>query len=299
MLNREKIDVYSEDPDKFNIMALLYETLYKFLLMLAPVNPMLTEKLYLEMYHPFLESMGKQKTKSIHLQEWPKLEEMYIDEDLESQMEFVRELIEVIRSIKNEQRIRLRWPNKRLIIVPKETMPELKLDHLVKDMTNIKEIQVKDSVQESDKLVKAESRYGDLYLDVSVDDAIIAERVENDLLRNIQYTRKKNDLKVGEPIDLIIGTKKESLRKELENHKEEIASKVSADKIEIELNELEEKPEFIYNEINLCPNQKCHASLKVNIMKKVEDNRDVTCPYCGKTLKHEGIIDVSFQFKRL
>ncbi|TXT54741.1 MAG: Isoleucine--tRNA ligase [Promethearchaeota archaeon] len=299
MLNREKIDVYSEDPDKFNIMALLYETLYKFLLMLAPVNPMLTEKLYLELYQPFLESMSKQKTKSIHLQEWPKLEEKYIDEDLESQMEFVRELIEVIRSIKNEQRIRLRWPNKRLIIVPKETMPELKLDHLVKDMTNIKEIQVKDSVQESDKLVKAESRYGDLYLDVSVDDAIIAERVENDLLRNIQYTRKKNDLKVGEPIDLIIGTKKESLRKELENDKEEIASKVSADEIEIELDKLEEKPEFIYNEINLCPNEKCHASLKVNIMKKVEDNRDVNCPYCGETLKHEDIIDVSFQFKRL
>lgn len=299
MLNREKIDVYSEDPDKHNIMALLYETLYKFLLMLAPINPMLTEKIFLEMYYPFLDSLGRDKTESVHLQDWPELEEKYIDEDLESQMEFVRELIEIIRSIKNEQRIRLRWPNKRLIILPKEGMPELKLDHLIKNMTNIKEIQIKQSAEESEDLIKKESKYADLYLDISVNEEIITERVENDLLRNIQYTRKRNDLKVGQPIDLIIATENELLVKALKEDKQEIAGKVSAENIEITDGDIEEKDDYVSNEIKLCPNEKCYASLKSNIIQKVEAQKNINCPYCGEPLKDSSIFDVKFQFKRL
>jgi valyl-tRNA synthetase len=227
------------------------------------------------------------------------LEEKYIDEDLESQMEFVRELIEIIRSIKNEQRIRLRWPNKRLIILPKEGMPELKLDHLIKNMTNIKEIQIKQSAEESEDLIKKESKYADLYLDISVNEEIITERVENDLLRNIQYTRKRNDLKVGQPIDLIIATENELLVKALKEDKQEIAGKVSAENIEITDGDIEEKDDYVSNEIKLCPNEKCYASLKSNIIQKVEAQKNINCPYCGEPLKDSSIFDVKFQFKRL
>ncbi|TFG19219.1 MAG: isoleucine--tRNA ligase, partial [Promethearchaeota archaeon] len=124
LLNREKLDIYSDDPRKHEIMALLFDVLYKFLLMLAPVNPMLTEEIYSKM---FKSNVKGEYNKSIHLQDYPKAEEKYIDEKLEEQMLFVRDLIEQVRAIKDQNNIRLRWPNKKLIIEPKDKMPEIAL----------------------------------------------------------------------------------------------------------------------------------------------------------------------------
>ncbi len=42
MLNREKLDIYSEDPNKYTIMLVLFKTLFNVLLMLAPINPMIS-----------------------------------------------------------------------------------------------------------------------------------------------------------------------------------------------------------------------------------------------------------------
>ncbi|KKL47901.1 hypothetical protein LCGC14_2330900, partial [marine sediment metagenome] len=68
MLNREKLDIYSEDPNKFLIMLVLYKTLLNVLLMLAPINPMLSEEIYLKMFKPYIKSFDLEETKSLHLQ---------------------------------------------------------------------------------------------------------------------------------------------------------------------------------------------------------------------------------------
>ncbi|MBD3214399.1 MAG: isoleucine--tRNA ligase, partial [Candidatus Lokiarchaeota archaeon] len=95
MLIREKIDVYSEHPDKFQIMSLLFDVLYKVVLLLAPITPMLSEHLYQKMFRPYMDGMGIEETESIHLQDWPEINEKMINNALETQMEFSRELIEI------------------------------------------------------------------------------------------------------------------------------------------------------------------------------------------------------------
>ena len=289
MLNRERLDIYSDDPNKMQIMLLLYNLLYKALLLLAPVNPMMSEEIYLKMFEPYLKSMELENTKSIHLQNWPVFTEDDIDESLEEQMQFVRDLIENIRALKEENKIRLRWSNKKLIIEPKEGMPELIFPEIIKQMGNVKDLEITDSIKDSENLVKLESNNFNIYLDTSVDDDILAERVVSDLVRNIQFLRKKNKYKVGEEISLSIGTQTEYLKNFIEKHKDAISEKVTAKNIEFVAGDLEIIEASIKGELKICPNKDCSASLK-----KVSKN----CPYCNGALKEEEVNKIDFHFKK-
>jgi len=299
MLNREKIDIYSEDPNKLLIMAVLYRVLYNVLLLLAPVNPMISEDLFLKMYKPHLKSSGLEDTKSIHLQDWPEYNEKKIDLKLEEQMHFTRELIEIVRAIKDENRIRLRWPNKRIIIEPKEDMPKIEFPEIIKKVGNVKELEIVKSVKQSDNLIKAESKFCNVYLDVSVDDDLLSERIINDLLRNIQFSRKKNNFKVGEEITLTIGTKTEYLNKYLEKNKELISDKVSAKKLEILLDDLTQENGKVFAKLNICPNKECSASLKDKIISKLKKKVALNCPYCNSAIKEDTINSITFNLKKI
>ncbi|MCK4688483.1 MAG: class I tRNA ligase family protein, partial [Candidatus Lokiarchaeota archaeon] len=299
MLNREKLDIYSEDPNKLLIMAVLYRVLYNVLLLLAPVNPMISEDIFLKMYKPHLKSYGLEDTKSIHLQDWPKYNEKKIDLKLEDQMHFTRELIEIVRAIKDENRIRLRWPNKRIIIEPNDDMPKIEFPEIIKKVGNVKELEIVKSVKPTDNLIKAESNFCNVYLDISVDDEILSERLINDLMRNIQFSRKKSNFKVGEEITLTIGTKTEYLKKYLEKNKELISYKVSAKELEILLDDLTQENGKVFAKLNICPNKECSASLKDNIISKLKKKVALNCPYCNSAIKEDTINSITFNFKRI
>jgi isoleucyl-tRNA synthetase len=299
MLIREKIDVYSEHPDKFTIMSLLFDVLYKVVLLLAPITPMLSEHLYQKMFRPYMNSLKLEVKESIHLQNWPEIQDKIINKDLETQMAFSRELIEIARSLKNQNRLRLRWPNKKIVIESTEKLPEVEFTETIKKMVNVRELEIVDSfTPDSSNFAKMESRFGDIYLDLSVNDDILADRVVNDLIRNIQFSRKKNEFKVGEEIVLKIGTNAEHLKDYLEQNKDFISDKVSAGKLEIIDEHVEEEDKQAYEELTICPNKKCSATLKKNIVQKLDKKGKAQCPYCQKEFTEEEIKKISFTFKR-
>ena len=298
MLNREKLDIYSEDSDKYQIMALLFEVLFQFLLLLSPINPMLTEEIYLKMFKQYLKSIGRIETESIHLQNYPAYVENLIDLKLEEQMNFTRDLIETVRALKDEHKIRLRWPNKKIIIEAKENMPEIEFPDLIKQMGNAKELEVVKSVTMNDNLLKAESKYYNLYLDISVDDDLLAERVVNDLIRNIQYSRKKNNYKVGEEISLFLGTDADYLKRYLEKYQDSISEKVTAKTLELSNQLLTKQDKFVHGTLNICSNIECSASLKDNVLSKFKKKAKVLCPYCDTKLEQKQIKKITYKFKK-
>ncbi|MFX0082906.1 MAG: isoleucine--tRNA ligase [Candidatus Hodarchaeota archaeon] len=299
MLNREKLDIYSESPDKFTIMAVLFDILLKVILLLAPINPMLTEELYQKMFKPYMNSMGLDETDSVHLQNWPSVEETKINIELEDQMLFTKDLIEFIRALKEENKIRMRWPNKKLIIEPKEGMPKINFPEIVKQVGNVKDLVIKDSVKLDDNLIKVESKYCNIYLDTSLDDDLLAERVINELIRNIQYSRKKNNFRVGEKIALSIGTNSEYLKNYIERNKEMLSDRVTAKNLEIKLGDLTKEKDEILGVLNICSNKDCSASLKENTLSKLKKNIEISCPYCNKDLKEDNINLIKFKFFKI
>jgi len=299
MLNRAKLDIYSDNPDKFTIMTVLFDILFKVILLLAPINPMLTEEIYQKMFKPYLSSIDLEETDSIHLQNWPNIDEKQINIDLEDQMLFTKELIELIRALKEENKIRMRWPNKRILIEPKEGMPEITFPEIVKKVGNVKKLEIKDSVKPDDNLIKVESKYCNIFLDTSLDDELLAERVINELIRNIQYSRKKNNFKVGEKIALSIGTNSKYLKDYIDRNVEILSDRVTAENMEIKQDDLTKEKDKVFGQLNLCTNKTCSASLKENFISNLEKNTEINCPYCNTKLKKEGIKTITFNFLKI
>ena len=299
MLNREKLEVYSEDPNKLHIMAVLSEVLFKVLIILSPINPMLTEEIFLKMFKHNLRFMNIEETDSIHLQDWPEYDDGLIDAKLEEEMKFVRDLIESIRALKEQNKIRLRWPNKRIVIEPKEGMPKLEFPEIIKQIGNVKNLEISDSVKETSNLIKLESNHCNIYLDVSLDDDLLAERVTNDLIRNLQFARKQHNYKVGENISLKIGSNSDYIKNFIESNKNLISDKVSALDLDLTLSELEEQESFVFGKINICPNDNCLASLKENLITKLKKNQNLSCPHCNTRLSEVNIRKITFNFARV
>ncbi|MHA2289341.1 MAG: class I tRNA ligase family protein [Promethearchaeota archaeon] len=297
-LNREKLDVYSDDPHKEQIMSVLFNVLFKFLIMLAPINPMFTEEIYRKMFKSHSTSLGLEETPSIHLQNWPNYDENKIDLELEQQMHFTRDLIEHVRAIKDENKIRLRWPNKRILIEPKEGMPEIIFPDIIKKMANVKYMEIVKSIREKESLIKADSKFYNVYLDISLDPDLLAERVNNDLIRHIQFSRKKNNFKVGEEIQLFLATEEAYLEGYINNNKDSISEIVTAKQIDIIKGELKEDENKVYGKLPICPNQECSATLKDNIYEKLKKNKEVKCPHCNISLSDENIKNITFNFER-
>ncbi len=298
ILIRDKIDVYSEDSEKYQIMALLFDVLYKVLLLLAPINPMMSEEIYHKMFKPCLKSMNLEETESIHLQNWPKIEENLIDLELENQMVIAQEIIEVARSLKDENRIRLRWPNTKIVIESKDKLSKIEFTEIIEKMVNVKKLEIVKSFKADDNYVQTESKYGTIYLDTSVNDDILTERVINDLIRNIQFSRKKNNFKVGEEISLKIGVNTDYLKKYIDNLDTFISDKVSASDLEIIEGDLIEKDNIVIKELIVCPNKVCSASLKDNTINKMDKKSDIKCPHCKSVLTHDNIKKIKFMFER-
>ncbi len=299
MLNREKLDIYSDDSHKEQIMAVLFKVLFKFLIILAPVNPMLTEEIYLKMFKSHASSLDVEETPSIHLQNWPAYDENKIDLELEQQMHFTRDLIEQVRAIKDENKIRLRWPNKRILIEPKEGMPEIIFPDIIKQMANVKNMEIVKSIKEKASLIKAESKYYNVYLDISLDPNLLAERVNSDLIRHIQFSRKKNKFKVGEEIQLSLAADEAYLEGYLNNNRDTISEIVTAKHLDIVKGELKEEDGKVYGKLPICPNQECSATLKDNIFVKLKKDKDTKCPHCNANLSDENIKKITFNFARI
>jgi len=60
-----------------------------------------------------------------------------------------------------------------------------------------------------------------------------------------------------------------------------------------------EEKDKVFGKLNICPNKDCTASLKENILTKLQKKAIVNCPYCNAELNEGNIKEVSFNYVKV
>ncbi len=111
-LIRPRVWVEENVPDKMAAYATLYYVLKRWLLLSAPFIPFITELLYQEFIKPGEPGLPE----SIHLMNWPSVDEEFIDKALEGDMEYIKEVYEATAAARMKGGVKLRQPIKKVIV---------------------------------------------------------------------------------------------------------------------------------------------------------------------------------------
>ncbi len=132
-----------------------YQTLYTCMLTIsklgAPIAPFYMDRLYLD-----LNSVSnKENFESVHLADFPKYDDAFIDKTLERKMENAQTISSLVLSLRAKEKIKVRQPLQKIMIpIDNKTQKEeiLAVSDLIKHEVNIKEIELLEDA--SDILVK-------------------------------------------------------------------------------------------------------------------------------------------------
>jgi isoleucyl-tRNA synthetase len=129
----------ANDPDKLAAYYTLYEVLVTITKLIAPFTPHISE----EMYQNLVRNINPSVPASVHLCEWVKPKENFIDVGLEKKMDIIREIVEASSNARQKLKRKLRWPVKRIVISPNNEIVNeaaASLESVLKEQTNAKEI---------------------------------------------------------------------------------------------------------------------------------------------------------------
>jgi isoleucyl-tRNA synthetase len=139
--SRERIWKPALDTDKVGAYLTLYECLTTLVTLLAPFMPFMTE----ELYQNLVLSVNEEAPLSVHLCDWPQVNEDLIDEQLTNETHLVMRIVGLGRSAREKAQIRVRQPLNALYVrVPSSAEEEAlrRLSEQVLEELNIKSIQL-------------------------------------------------------------------------------------------------------------------------------------------------------------
>ena len=137
--SRERFWKTALDNDKVAAYLTLYECLTTFVTLLAPFIPFTTE----EIYQNLVRSVNQDAPFSVHLCDWPKVNEELFDEKLTNETHLVMRMVGLGRAAREKAQIKVRQPLNALYVrVPNATEAEalLRLKGQVLEELNIKQL---------------------------------------------------------------------------------------------------------------------------------------------------------------
>ena len=128
------------EHDKVCAYQTLYECLETLCLLMAPIAPFFSDWLYTNLNN----ITSRNRSKSIHLADYPVVEGNFIDADLEERMRLAQDISSLVLSIRKKVNIKVRQPLHRILIpvMDVHTKGQIqKIEELVKSEVNIKSIE--------------------------------------------------------------------------------------------------------------------------------------------------------------
>jgi isoleucyl-tRNA synthetase len=93
-------------------LATLHECLYVVTLLMAPLVPFITERVWQDVFR----STSTELPESVHLAAWPRVDDTLVDEELGAQMSLARRLVELGRAARADAKVRTRQPLRRALV---------------------------------------------------------------------------------------------------------------------------------------------------------------------------------------
>ena len=139
--SRERIWKSQLDDDKLGAYLTLYECLTTLITLLSPFMPFLTE----ELYQNLVRSVNQQAPLSVHLCDWPQVNESLVDEQLTRETHLVMRIVGLGRAAREKAQIRVRQPLNALHVrVPSLAEEEAlrRLDNQILEELNINHLEL-------------------------------------------------------------------------------------------------------------------------------------------------------------
>ena len=180
--SRDRVGFLEENKkDKKMFFNTSYEVLTTLCKLLAPITPFIAEDMFINLT----------KKESVHLENWPEVKKELINEKLEEEMVFVRELSESGHALRKEANLKVRIPllkgeyslNKKL---------EDDLQKLLKDELNIEDLEFKNKGKKG------------IFFDNSIKNQNLKAGEAREIIRNIQKERKNLKTRVDEYVNVYL-----------------------------------------------------------------------------------------------
>ncbi|SKC04456.1 Isoleucyl-tRNA synthetase [Lachnospiraceae bacterium] len=140
-LGRKRYWANGMEQDKINAYMTLYTCLVTICKAAAPMIPFMTEQIYQNL----VLSVNKEAPESIHLCDYPVVDEKLVNEKLEKDMDEVQDIVVLGRAARNESGIKNRQPIGNMYVKADE-VSEFYVD-IIADELNVKNVQFSDDVR--------------------------------------------------------------------------------------------------------------------------------------------------------
>lgn len=168
-LVRRRTWIEKDDPKKYAAYQTLYRVFDTLIRILAPFMPHLSEEIYGRM----IRDSEPSKPQSVHMLDWPEVEEERIDEELEENMEIIQGFVEAGAKARQRAGLKRRWPVKEVIISADSTETReasKRLEGILKSQLNCKKLKHKTEEEFSEEVElvcqvnmdSLEDQFGDL-----------------------------------------------------------------------------------------------------------------------------------------
>ncbi|MDX9913790.1 MAG: isoleucine--tRNA ligase [Candidatus Moranbacteria bacterium] len=244
--SRKRFWKSENDGDKNEAYQTLYYVLVELSKVMAPFTPFIAEEIYGNLVQSSQSTVhGKE---SVHLADFPVCDESLIDEKVNSNMQAVREIVNIGLQLRAKSGIKVRQPLSELRIKNYELSAEL-LD-IVKEEVNVKNVEVVENVQNVENVVGDEEKKVGLNTEITPE--LKLEGQSREIIRYIQEMRKQ----AGYEVDNRITVWHSGMNEIFENEKlkDLIAKETLADEIlsqEDQSLEIDLEKEFLIDGENL------------------------------------------------
>ena len=140
---RERFWAKGMEQDKINAYMTLYTALITLSKVSAPMIPFMTE----EIYQNLVRSVDKNAPESIHLTDFPAVNEEFIDKELEVSMDEVLDIVVLGRAARNSANIKNRQPIGNMYVKAENVLSPFYVE-IIEDELNVKNVEFKDDVEE-------------------------------------------------------------------------------------------------------------------------------------------------------